>query len=73
MYLFRFDGTSWAQQAYIKASNTEAYDSFGFAVALSADGNTLAVGAPREDSSATGINGDRRQSAPGRGGVPVPL
>ncbi len=29
----------------MKASNTEAGDWFGIAVALSADGNTLAVGA----------------------------
>jgi hypothetical protein len=34
-------GKPWAQQAYLKASNTDAYDSFGFAVALSANGNTL--------------------------------
>jgi hypothetical protein len=50
VYLFRFDGKSWAQQAYIKPSNTRAGDRFGKAVALSADGNTLAVGAPWENS-----------------------
>jgi hypothetical protein len=49
----------WAQQAYLKASNTEAYDSFGFAVALSANGSTLAVTATREDSNARGINGNQ--------------
>jgi len=48
----------WSQQAYIKASNTDANDSFGAAVALSSDGDTLAVGADEEDSSATGIDGD---------------
>jgi hypothetical protein len=63
VYLFRFDGTSWSQQAYIKASNTEANDRFGFAVALSADGNTLAVGAYGEDSGATGINGDQSNNS----------
>jgi hypothetical protein len=46
----------WSQQAYIKASNTEAGDGFR-AVAL--DGDTLAVGAGGEDSSATGVNGDQ--------------
>src|SRR5689334_3768830 len=35
--------------AYIKASNTSKDDQFGGAVALSADGNTLAVGAINED------------------------
>ena len=58
VYLFRRSGNSWTQQAYIKASNTEAGDEFGGSVALSTDGNTLAVGAHYEDSAATGINGD---------------
>jgi hypothetical protein len=43
--------------AYIKAHNTDAYDVFGWSLALSADGNTLAVGAPLEDGSANTING----------------
>ena len=37
-----------AQRAYVKASNTNANDSFGYSVALSADGSTLAIGAPGE-------------------------
>ncbi len=56
VYIFTRSGSSWTQQAYIKASNTEAGDSFGRSVALSGDGSTLAVGADREDSVATGIN-----------------
>src|SRR4029453_11377814 len=52
-------GQPWTQQAYLKASNTDAYDSFGFALALSANGNTLAVTATREDSNARGINGNQ--------------
>src|SRR5258706_11360726 len=51
-------GKPWAQQAYIKASNTDAYDSFGFSVALNANGNTLAVSTTREDSAARGVNGN---------------
>ncbi len=58
-YLFRFDGTDWYQQAYIKASNTGMSDRFGSSVAVSADGDTLAVGALEEDSLAAGINGDQ--------------
>ena len=54
VYILRRIGTSWSQEAYIKASNTDAYDHFG-SVALS--GNTLAVGALMEDSPATGIEG----------------
>lgn len=48
----------WAQQAYIKASNTEASDNFGLTIALSADGYTMAVGATWEDSNANRINRD---------------
>ena len=44
---------------YIKASNAEAGDFFGWSVALSADGTTLAVGAPSEDSKTVGINGEQ--------------
>jgi hypothetical protein len=40
----------------VKASNTGLHDFFGGSVALSADGNTLAVGAGDEGSAATGVN-----------------
>lgn len=49
----------WVQQAYVKASNTGAGDHFGLGVALSADGNTMAVGANREDSGSMGIGGSQ--------------
>lgn len=57
VYVFTRSGTLWSQQAYVKASNTGANDNFGIALALSNDGNTLAVGAIGESSNATGING----------------
>jgi hypothetical protein len=57
VYVFTRVGTVWTQQAYLKASNPSAGDRFGAAVALSADGNTLAIGAAYEDSNATGIGG----------------
>lgn len=41
---------------YLKAPNTNAYDKYGI-VAISADGNTVAIGAPGEDSSSM-TNGD---------------
>ena len=72
VYVFARAGDSWRQQAYVKASNTGAGDAFGDSVALSADGSTLVVGAPWEDSSATGINGDQTDnSAAGKGAVYV--
>jgi hypothetical protein len=47
-YLFRRVGTSWSQQAYIKASNPAILDRFGFGVAVDAD--TIAVGAHGENT-----------------------
>jgi hypothetical protein len=55
---------------YVKASNTGAHDQFGRSVALSEDGNTLAVGAERESSSATGID-QADNSSNGAGAVYV--
>lgn len=51
-YVFRRVGSDWAQEVYIKASNTGMGDEFGHGVAI--DGDTLVVGAPRENSSAAG-------------------
>lgn len=56
VYVFSRSGAAWAQQAYLKASNTDADDWFGWSVSLSADGNTLAVGAYLESSNGTGVN-----------------
>ncbi len=58
VYIFTRNGSSWSQQAYIKASNTDGGDYFGYSLALNADGNTLVVGAFQEASNATGVNGD---------------
>ncbi|WP_437508065.1 cadherin-like beta sandwich domain-containing protein [Sorangium sp. So ce1099] len=55
VYVFVRSGATWSQQAYLKASNTEAQDLFGHAVGL--DGDTLVVGAPMEDSATTTVNG----------------
>jgi hypothetical protein len=58
VYVFRRGGTGWSQQAYVKASNSDAGDEFGSSVSLSTNGNALTVGAVGEASNATGINGD---------------
>jgi hypothetical protein len=60
-YLFTRSGAAWSQQAYLKASNTNAGDNFGYAVAIS--GDTLVVGAPDEASSATGVNGNESNNS----------
>ena len=63
VYVFTRTGTAWSQQAYVKASNTAPADNFGHSVALSGDGNTLAVSALAEDSAATGIDGDQADNS----------
>jgi hypothetical protein len=69
VYLFQRAGTAWTQQHYIKASNTDAGDFFGDNVALSADGGSLAVGAPFEASAARGIDGDQLDNSSARSGA----
>ena len=72
VYYFRFDGASWFQQAYIKASNTGHQDLFGSSIALSDDGSVMAVGAIQEASSSEGVNGDQaNDDHPNRGAVYV--
>jgi len=70
IYFFTRNGTTWTQTAYVKASNADAYDEFGSAMALSKDGKLMAVGARGEASAAKGINGNQNDnSAPGAGAV----
>jgi hypothetical protein len=69
VYVFRRRGATWLQQAYVKASNTAAGDRFGYSLALSDDGNTLAVGAIGEDSGAAGVNGNQSDNAAEQAGA----
>ena len=43
-YVFAYDGTDWAQDAKLTATNGEAFDTFGWSVAI--DGDRAFVGAP---------------------------
>jgi hypothetical protein len=56
VYVFTRTAGNWAEQAYIKASNPGPSYYFGSSVSLSADGNTLVVGADGESSSSSGVN-----------------
>ena len=49
-----FSGTNWSQRTEVQASNRNADDNFGIALALSGDGSTLVVGAIGESSAAVG-------------------
>jgi hypothetical protein len=65
VYVFVNDGTSWLQEAYIKASNAEAGDEFGGdeSLVISKDGSTIVVAAGGEDSNALGLNGDQTDNS----------
>ena len=47
----------------MKGFNTRINDQFGWALAISRDGNTIAVGSHLEDSGAKGINGDEKDAS----------
>jgi hypothetical protein len=70
VHVFRREQASvWTLAAFVKASNNGVGLEFGLplgfgsSVALSADGSTLAVGAPGETSAAVGIGGDQTDSS----------
>ena len=70
VYVFTRSSTgTWKEQAYIKASNTDAHDQFGYSVSLSDDGNSLAVGAINEDSNAKGIDGAQDNNSTSNSGA----
>jgi trimeric autotransporter adhesin len=60
-YLFAREGTKWVSSSYLKASNTDANDSFGFGVALTE--TTAAISAVWERSNATGVDGNQQSNA----------
>ena len=65
-YVFTRSGSTWSQQEYLKPSDTGVFDLFGFSVAVS--GDTVVVGS-REDSSATGVNGDDTDNSAANAGA----
>ena len=68
VHVYRRTGRTWALEAEVKGESTESADNFGSAMALSADGSVLAVGAPGEASGAKGVGGSQTDnSAPGSG------
>lgn len=62
-YIFRYNGSVWTMEAYLKASNAGANDYFGYQVALS--DNTVVVGADGEDNNQTTITHGAVISEPG--------
>ncbi|WP_419811588.1 hypothetical protein [Bacterioplanoides sp.] len=69
VYVFSRGNSGWQQDAYIKASNTDEWDVFGYSIALNSDGSMLVVGAPQEDSGSTQVNGDQEDNSRSRIGA----
>ena len=70
VFVFVHTNSTWVQQAYLKASNADVGDHFGYSVAI--DGDTLVATALREDSAATIVNGDQADNtAPNAGAAYV--
>jgi hypothetical protein len=69
VHVYTRSGTDWTQQAYIKASNSDANDNFGSSISI--DGDTLAVSALNEASDennvwmATSSSGDNSAARAG--------
>ena len=69
VYVYTREGDDWSPQAYVKASNADSGDLFGSSLALSADGNTMAVAAHREASSTTGVNSNQTDNSAAAAGA----
>ena len=63
VYLFARSEDTWAQVAYMKGSNTEAFDEFGSSLSLNRDGSLIAIGAQYEDSMAVAVGGDQADNS----------
>lgn len=67
VYVFTRNTGVWTQQAYLKASNTGAGDTFGESISLS--GETLVVGASEEDSDGQGVDAPQNNENGSRSGA----
>ena len=60
-HVFTRNAGTWSHESRLKAPFPDAFDLFGHAIGV--DSGTVAVGAFREGSSATGVNGDQANNA----------
>ena len=50
VYVFTYSDGLWNEEKKLLAPNESSYSLFGYSIALSSDGNTALVGAPRDDN-----------------------
>lgn len=67
VYVYRYIAGAWTPAAYLKASNPDIQDLFGWSVGMS--GDRVIAGTPQENGSGTGVNGpdDNSNSSSGAG------
>lgn len=61
VHILTHEASGWDYSAYIKSINTAEEDDFGYALSLSSEGDILAVAAPLEDGSASGVFNSSQQ------------
>jgi hypothetical protein len=69
VYLYRKMDGVWQQEQKIQAPEPENNDGFGHSVSLSANGELLAIGSYKENSSSTGVNSDANNNRHQAGAV----
>ena len=69
VYVYTRSGNSWTQQAYLKPSNPQRNAHFGTVVALSENGDTLAVGVYDESGNGRTVNAPVNRDRGGSGAV----
>jgi len=69
VFIFEKTDDDWVNSATLRASNADVSDRFGGAVSLSANGDTLVVGARDESSFASGVNGFEFDNTKSRSGA----
>ena len=58
VFIFELEGNNWVEKLALFPQNAGEFDLFGSSIALSPDGNYLAIGAIGEGSDAIGVHGD---------------
>ncbi len=67
VYVFERNGTTWAQEAYLKSSNPDPFDHFGLSVGIS--GDLIIVGSGEEDGPSIGVNPSNQGNGLGSSGA----
>ena len=60
--VFQWDGLQWSSKGGTITLEDEAYNRLGESVSISDDGNSLAIGVPSQDSTASGVDSGLVQS-----------